>query len=105
MSNDTARGHLMTKVRIRKEKFERLQACADERGVIAAVAIDQRSSLKKSIRNITGAEVSGEALAEFKARVSKVLTQHTSAILLDPEYGLAALRNRAPGSGAMLSYE
>jgi tagatose 1,6-diphosphate aldolase len=37
--------------------------------------------------------------------VSEVLTQHASAILLDPEYGLPAAKQRAPGSGLLLAYE
>jgi tagatose 1,6-diphosphate aldolase len=37
--------------------------------------------------------------------VSKVLTRHASAILLDPEFGQAAMRVRAPGSGLLTSYE
>src|SRR5262249_43108156 len=33
------------------------------------------------------------------------LTQHASAILLDPEFGLPAARARHPGSGLLLAYE
>jgi tagatose 1,6-diphosphate aldolase len=34
-----------------------------------------------------------------------VLTRHASAILMDPEYGLPALEQRAPGTGVLLAYE
>jgi tagatose 1,6-diphosphate aldolase len=95
----------MAKVQISKGKFEGIQACADERGVIAAAAMDQRGSLKKAIAKARGSEVGDEALTEFKTAVTKVLTKHSTAILMDPEYGLPALAQRAPGTGVLLAYE
>ncbi len=95
----------MAKVQISKGKFEGIQACADEHGVIAAAAMDQRGSLKKAIAKARGGEVSDEALTEFKTAVTKVLTKHATAILMDPEYGLPALEQRAPGTGVLLAYE
>jgi tagatose 1,6-diphosphate aldolase len=44
-------------------------------------------------------------MATFKAIVTKVLTRHASAILMDPEYGLEAIKQRAPGTGVLMSYE
>ena len=41
----------------------------------------------------------------FKTSVTKVLTRHASAILMDPEYGLEAIKSRAPGTGVLLAYE
>ena len=93
----------MAKVQISKGKFEGIQACADEHGVIAAAAMDQRGSLKKAIAKARGGEVSDEALTEFKTAVTKVLTKHATAILMDPEYGLPALEQRAPGTGVLLA--
>ena len=49
--------------------------------------------------------MSDSDLTEFKAIVTKVLTKHASAILMDPEYGLPALAQRAPGTGVLLAYE
>lgn len=95
----------MARVQISKGKFEGIQACADDRGVIAAAAMDQRGSLKKAIARARGSEVSDEALTEFKTAVTRVLTRHASAILMDPEYGLPALEQRAPGTGVLLAYE
>lgn len=95
----------MTKVQISKGKFTHLQACADKKGVIAAAAMDQRGSLKKSIEKARGKAISDEELTEFKKAVTKVLTPHASAILMDPEYGLPALAARAPGTGVLLAYE
>jgi tagatose 1,6-diphosphate aldolase len=95
----------MAKFQISKGKFDGIQACADAHGVIAAAAMDQRGSLKKAIAKARGAEVGDEALTEFKIAVTKVLTKHASAILMDPEYGLPALEQRAPGTGVLLAYE
>jgi tagatose 1,6-diphosphate aldolase len=95
----------VAKVQISKGKFDGIQACADAKGVIAAAAMDQRGSLKKAIAKAHGSEVGDEALTEFKTAVTKVLTRHASAILMDPEYGLPALQARAPGTGVLLAYE
>jgi tagatose 1,6-diphosphate aldolase len=85
-----------------------LQAVADERGVIAALAIDQRSAPRKLFGNAMGIEadkVPSEKLVQFKEAVSRILTPHASAILLDPEYGLTAARERAKSAGLLLAYE
>src|SRR5919199_3020917 len=97
----------MAKVRISKGKFDGISACADERGVIAAAAMDQRGSLKKAIAKARGdgGTATAEDLAAFKTAVTKVLTKHSSAILMDPEYGLDAIKSRAPGTGVLLAYE
>jgi tagatose 1,6-diphosphate aldolase len=49
--------------------------------------------------------VPSEKLIQFKEAVSRILTPHSSAILLDPEYGLAAARQRAKNAGLLLAYE
>ena len=78
---------------------------SDKRGVIAAAAMDQRGSLKKSLAKEKGvAELPDSALVEFKELVADVLTQHASAILLDPEFGLPASKRRH-GKGLLLAYE
>lgn len=95
----------MAKLQMTKGKFDGIQACADDHGVIAAAAMDQRGSLRKSIAKARGSEVSDQDLTEFKSIVTRVLTKHSSAILMDPEYGLPALAERAPGTGVLLAYE
>jgi tagatose 1,6-diphosphate aldolase len=85
-----------------------LQALANERGVIAALAIDQRSAMRKLIAKASGCrpeEVPAEVLVQFKEKVSQVLTPHASSILLDPEYGLPASRRRSSNAGLLLAYE
>ena len=95
----------MAKVRISKGKFAGINAVADQRGVIAALAIDQRSSLKKAIAKARGDEASDAELSEFKTLVAEELTPYTSAILLDPEFGLEASQRRAKNAGLLLAYE
>jgi tagatose 1,6-diphosphate aldolase len=86
-------------------KLAGLRAVSDERGVIAAAAMDQRGSLKKSLAKEKGvSDLPDSALVEFKELVADVLTQHASAILLDPEYGLPATKKRH-GKGLLLAYE
>ncbi|MCW5879836.1 MAG: tagatose 1,6-diphosphate aldolase [Anaerolineae bacterium] len=95
----------MEKVKLSKGKVDGINAVADERGVIAALAIDQRGSLQKAIAKAKGATASDAELSEFKSLVSEVLTPYASAILLDPEYGLPAVGRRAPTAGVLLAYE
>ncbi|MHB8302122.1 MAG: tagatose 1,6-diphosphate aldolase [Acidobacteriaceae bacterium] len=85
-------------------KLAGMKAVSDERGVIAAAAMDQRGSLKKSLAKEKGSDVDDHALVEFKELVTEVLTRHASAILLDPEYGLPASKKRN-GKGLLLAYE
>ena len=89
-------------------KQKGLQAVADSRGVIAAVAIDQRSALRALFSRAMGVEpanVPSESLSQFKEAVSAILTPHASAILLDPEFGLPAAARRSINTGLLLAYE
>jgi len=97
----------MSKVIITRGKFDGINACANDKGVIAAAAMDQRGSLQKSIAKARGANASASDadLTEFKTIITKVLTKHASAILMDPEYGLPALKQKAPNAGVLLAYE
>src|SRR5206468_11973343 len=89
-------------------KFKRLNAVANKNGVIADAAMDQRGSLQKSIakeKGIDPKQVTDEMMSEFKTAITKVLTPHASAILLDPEYGLPAAKARSSNAGLLLAYE
>ena len=89
-------------------KLQHMKALSNDKGVIAAAAMDQRGSLKKSIAAAKGVpqdQVPTEMMEEFKVVVSRVLTPHASAILLDPEYGLPAAAARAKNAGLLLAYE
>jgi tagatose 1,6-diphosphate aldolase len=89
-------------------KINHLKKLSDSRGVIAAAAMDQRGSLQKSIAAAAGikaSEVTDQQMQEFKTAVTRILTPHASAILLDPEWGLPATKVRAPNAGLLLAYE
>jgi tagatose 1,6-diphosphate aldolase len=95
------------KVKVTRGKFEGINVCADNRGVIAALAVDHRGNLLEAIARARGEQ--GQATAAdmltFKTAVTKMLTPLTSALLLDPEYGLDAITSRTPGTGLLLAYE
>src|SRR6202007_2634290 len=86
-------------------KLAGLKRVSNDRGVIAAAAMDQRGSLQKSLGKEKGGEVSDAMMEEFKTLVTEVLTPHASAILLDPEWGLPAAKRRARNAGLLLAYE
>ncbi len=82
-----------------------MKAVSNERGVIAAAAMDQRGSLKKALAKEKGGEIGDQDMEEFKIHVTEVLTRHASAILLDPEWGLPASKRRSNNAGLLLAYE
>ena len=85
-----------------------MKALSNQAGVIAAAAMDQRGSLQKSLAKEKGVdqkEISEKMMQDFKIAVSKVLTPHASAILLDPEFGIPAAEARAKSAGLLLAYE
>src|SRR5437868_8488083 len=86
-------------------KLAGLKKVSNDRGIIAAAAMDQRGSLQKSLAKEKGGEVNDLMMEEFKGIVSEVLTPHASAILLDPEWGLPASKRRAKDAGLLLAYE
>ena len=86
-------------------KLAGMKAVSDDRGVIAAAAMDQRGSLQKALAKEKGGDINDRDMEEFKIQVTEVLTQHASAILLDPEWGLPASRRRSKSSGLLLAYE
>ncbi len=86
-------------------KLSGLKAVSTERGVIAAAAMDQRGSLKKSLAKEKGGDITDRDMEEFKSLVTEVLTPHASAILLDPEWGLPASKRRSRNAGLLLAYE
>jgi tagatose 1,6-diphosphate aldolase len=95
-------------MKLSEGKIKHMNALADKRGVIAAAAMDQRGSLRKSIasaKSVSQDQVTDEMMQEFKVAVSKVLTPHASAILLDPEFGIPAAKARAKNAGLLLAYE
>jgi tagatose 1,6-diphosphate aldolase len=92
-------------VKITPGKLAGMKAVSDGRGIIAAAAMDQRGSLKKSLAKEKGADVGDRDMEAFKIHVTEVLTQRATAILLDPEWGIPASKRRAKGAGLLMAYE
>ena len=89
-------------------KVRHMEALSNSAGVIAAAAMDQRGSLKKSVASAKGVpqdQITDDMMQEFKVAVTRVLTPHASAILLDPEWGLPAAKARSKNAGLLLAYE
>lgn len=87
-----------------ESKHDRLKRTLNKDGIIAALAIDQRGAMKKMMAKYKK-EATQEDIMAFKTLVSKELTPYTSSILLDPEYGLPAAKQKDPASGLLLAYE
>src|SRR5581483_1355584 len=95
-------------MKLSEGKTRRMKALSNERGVIAAAAMDQRGSLQKSLasaRGVDSKQITNDMMTEFKTVVTRVLTPHASAILLDPEYGIPAAAARSKNAGLLLAYE
>jgi tagatose 1,6-diphosphate aldolase len=92
-------------VRMTAGKYKGINAISNERGVIAALAMDQRGSLKKALASAFAKTPDDAMMSEFKTLVTETLSVYASAILLDPEYGLEAVKHRATHSGVLLAYE
>lgn len=90
---------------VNEEKKKYLKNLSNESGVIAALAIDQRGSLKKMLAQAAGKSSNETDIVEFKKLISSELTPYASAILLDPEYGLPAADKRAANAGLLIAYE
>ncbi len=86
-------------------KLAGLKKVSNDRGVIAAAAMDQRGSLQKSLAKEKGGDVTDAMMEEFKSLVTEVLTPHATAILLDPEWGIPASKKRSKNAGLLLAYE
>src|SRR5580700_9813907 len=95
-------------MKLSEGKLKHMRALSNRAGVIAAAAMDQRGSLQKSLASARGVdkkEITYDMMSEFKTAVTKVLTPHASAILLDPEFGLEARLARSKNAGLLLAYE
>ncbi|NBI07195.1 tagatose 1,6-diphosphate aldolase [Senegalia massiliensis] len=86
-----------------KNKKNYLKKLTTNSGIINALAIDQRGSLKKMLGK-TGGNVE-QTIKKFKKSVSKELTPYASAILLDPEYGWDAVDTKDNKTGLLMAYE
>ena len=80
------------------KKLQHMKKLSNKDGIIAAAAMDQRGSLQKSLASAKGVaqkDITWDMMSEFKTAVTRILTPHASAILLDPEFGLDAAKARS----------
>lgn len=87
------------------EVAKHMERLSNEDGVISAVAIDQRGSLKKMLAEAANKPADETTIVDFKKAISSELTPYASAILTDPEYGLPATKVRDKNCGLILAYE
>ena len=97
-----------TELALSPGKRKGLQAVSNPRGVIAAMAIDQRDALRGLFAaelKVAKDSIPREQLEAFKSIVVRALSPYASAVLLEPEYGLQAASERHPSSGLLMAYE
>ncbi|MBI5974689.1 tagatose-bisphosphate aldolase [Staphylococcus canis] len=86
-------------------KQEFLKKVSNDKGIISALAFDQRGALKRMMSKYQEGEPQVADMEKLKKLVSEELTPYASSILLDPEYGLPATEVRADDAGLLLAYE
>lgn len=91
--------------KLTQNKLEAVKRLSNENNIIAALAIDQRGAIKKMMGKINPEKATTEMIVDFKIAVSKELTKYSSSILLDPEYGLPASKERNKDAGLLIAYE
>lgn len=70
-----------------------LAALKDSDGAFKMLAIDQRESLRGMLAAGSGrATATDDELVDFKTTAAQILTPHATAVLLDYQYGLGAIR-------------
>ncbi|WP_102776857.1 tagatose-bisphosphate aldolase, partial [Streptococcus penaeicida] len=74
-------------------------------GIISALAFDQRGALKRMMASHQTEEPTVEQMETLKVMVSEELTPYASSILLDPEYGIPAIKVKDEEAGLLLAYE
>ena len=93
---------------ISEGKAARLRRLSTGEGVIAAMAIDQRKSLRMMIAGAAGLAteaISDAQVLDFKSAVVRVLSPYASAVLIDSEFGFGAFGERAASCGLLTTYE
>lgn len=70
-------------------KYHRLQQCSTSSGAISILAMDHRSGLERMLQDANSVKVNDADLVDFKEDVVRLAAPASSAVLLDPEYGIA----------------
>jgi len=74
-------------LKISSGKLRGLQRLADENGNFYMLALDQRNSLQRMLKD-RGIEPTYSKIKEIKFNILKTLSKHVSAVLVDGEYAL-----------------
>jgi tagatose 1,6-diphosphate aldolase len=82
-------------------KWRHLKQTSTDQHIFTILAFDQRGSYRRMLPDGT----SYEAAVQIKRDVVVALSYHTSAVLLDPIYGLPAALDMAGTSGLLMSLE
>src|SRR5258708_12647136 len=75
-------------MKIMPGKLAGLKRVSNERGIIAAAAMDQRGSLQKSLAKEKGGEITDAMMEEFKTIGTQLLTPHPTPLLPYPSRDL-----------------
>ncbi|MEY8463206.1 tagatose-bisphosphate aldolase [Streptococcus merionis] len=94
----------MTTLKLTPSKLQHLKNLSNNNDVIGALAIDQRGALRKMM-TAGGGSTDDSSIIHFKELISQELTPFSTAILLDPEYGVPAAALRHENSGLIIAYE
>ena len=68
-------------------KLSGLRRLADNRGIFCITAMDQRNSLKVLVDPANPSSVTAQQLTDIKIDLAAALSPHSTAILIDPQYG------------------
>lgn len=68
-------------------KLASLRRLADDRNIFCITAMDQRTSLRVLVNPKDPSSVTPRELTEIKIDLAATLSPHSSAVLLDPQYG------------------
>ncbi len=82
-------------------KWRNLKQTSTDGHIFTILAFDQRGSYRRMLPEGT----SYEAAVQIKREIVVALSFHTSAVLLDPIYGLPAAQDMAGASGLLMSLE
>lgn len=77
-------------------KYRGLQQISDPKGIFSILALDHRGSLFRSLAPENPQAIAYQRVVDFKREVGLALAKHSSALLIDPQYGIPALLGGEP---------
>ncbi|WP_056949312.1 tagatose 1,6-diphosphate aldolase [Lentilactobacillus kisonensis] len=98
----------MAKKFMSKGKFRKMMTVSDEKGIINAMALDQRGSLVKAMKIASekyNKVFNMDMVYDFKEIVSRELSYLSSAVLLDDQMGYKGIAAKDKSTGLIMSYE